>query len=263
MGIKIKKNLNINLYCDIITHVEYIPKKYKILILSAVLHCGKRHYGRGDLMPVLKDLIIVGAGCMGREVLQWVKDINAVKPTWNILGFIDDTGDEALKDKECDYKVIGSIVDWDVKEDQYFALAVSNPQGKINVVKSLKKRGAKFATIIHPLARVGEFIDIGEGLVAYPFSGLGPNIKVGNFVTLLSTTIGHDTEVGDYSTICGNCCISGNVKIGKRVFVSGHVSIIPGRKIGDDSFLCIGSVVMTNIKSGLKVMGNPAKKMNF
>ena len=44
-------------------------------------------------MPVLKDLIIVGAGCMGREVLQWVKDINAVKPTWNILGFIDDTGD--------------------------------------------------------------------------------------------------------------------------------------------------------------------------
>ncbi|MEC1781329.1 PglD-related sugar-binding protein [Schinkia azotoformans] len=38
----------------------------------------------------MKDLIIVGAGGHGREVLEWILDINEVKPTWNVLGFIDD-----------------------------------------------------------------------------------------------------------------------------------------------------------------------------
>lgn len=38
----------------------------------------------------VKDLIIVGAGGHGREVLEWILDINEVKPTWNVLGFIDD-----------------------------------------------------------------------------------------------------------------------------------------------------------------------------
>ena len=32
----------------------------------------------------MKDIIILGANGFGREVLQWIKDINAVKPTWNI-----------------------------------------------------------------------------------------------------------------------------------------------------------------------------------
>lgn len=38
----------------------------------------------------MKNLIIIGAGGCGRELLQWVKDINKVKKLWNIKGFLDD-----------------------------------------------------------------------------------------------------------------------------------------------------------------------------
>ena len=40
----------------------------------------------------MKDIIIVGAGGCGREVANWIEDINKEKKTWNILGFIDEIG---------------------------------------------------------------------------------------------------------------------------------------------------------------------------
>ena len=54
----------------------------------------------------MKNLIIVGAGGFGREVLQCVKDINKVFQRWNIKGFIDDDP-SALAKVECDYHIIG------------------------------------------------------------------------------------------------------------------------------------------------------------
>ena len=38
----------------------------------------------------MKDIIIVGAGGSGREVLDTIKYINRYEKTWKIKGFIDD-----------------------------------------------------------------------------------------------------------------------------------------------------------------------------
>ncbi|MEK5256448.1 acetyltransferase [Paenibacillus sp. FSL F4-0125] len=210
----------------------------------------------------MKDLIIVGAGGFGRELLQWIKDINKVNKTWTIKGFIDDNSN-ALADLQCDYKVIGSIKEWEPNYNEVYACAIANPGIKENVVASLKSKGASFESIIHPKAIIGDHNRIGEGLIAYPNSCITANVVIGDFVTLLSSGIGHDAIVGDYSTISSYCDITGGVKIGKRVFLGSHVTIVPGRKIGDDAFLGAGSVVVTHIKEKTKVMGNPAKKILF
>ena len=39
----------------------------------------------------MKKLIIFGAGGMGRETAWLVERINDVSPTWDLLGFMDDT----------------------------------------------------------------------------------------------------------------------------------------------------------------------------
>jgi sugar O-acyltransferase (sialic acid O-acetyltransferase NeuD family) len=210
----------------------------------------------------MKELIIVGAGGFGRELLQWVKDINEVEHKWHIKGFIDDNL-KALDNIECDYKVIGRIKDWQPSENEVFALAIADPKTKEKVVSSLTARGATFETIIHPRARVGSFNKIGKGVVLYPRAGLTVNIKIGDFVTILSSGIGHDVTIDDYSTISSHCGINGNVQIGKRVFVGSNAVIVPSRKIGDDAFIGAGSVVISHIKQGVKVLGNPAKKIEF
>lgn len=210
----------------------------------------------------MQELIIVGAGGFGRELLQWVKDLNKVEHKWNIKGFIDDNL-EALSKYRCDYEVIGKISDWQPAKDEVFACAIANPRLKEKIVVSLKERGAKFVTIIHPNAIIGEFNIVGEGVIIYPGARVTVNVKIGNFVTLLSSSIGHDVNIGDYSTISAFCGINGNVVIGKRVFTGSNAVIVPSRKIGDDAYIGAGSAVVTNIKAGTKVMGNPAKKVQF
>jgi len=164
-----------------------------------------------------------------------------------------------LDNYECDYKVIGKVKEWQPEENEVFACAIANPKIKEKIVKHLKQRGAKFDSIIHPKAIIGEFNKIGEGIVIYPGARLTVNITVGKFVTLLSSSIGHDVQIGDFSTISGHCNINGKVKLGKRIFLGCNTTIVPERTVGDNVYIGTGSVVIRNIKRCSKVFGNPAR----
>ena len=206
----------------------------------------------------MNKIIIVGAGGFGRELFQWIKDINAVKPTWEIAGFIDDDI-QALDGVETDGKIIGTIKDWQPKEDEEFALAMGSPALKRKIVGILKAKGAKFATVIHPTALLSPFAHYGEGFIMFPYSKLSCNTTVGDFVTLLSTPIGHDNVIGEYTVISGGCNIVRNVKIGKDVFLAAGVCIAQDVVIGDGAYLGLGSVVLKDVEAGKKVFGNPAR----
>lgn len=208
----------------------------------------------------MNKLYIVGAGGFGRELLWWIKDINKVKPTWELAGFLDDDP-HALDAYECDYGIVGSIRDWQPKEDEEFALALGSPALKRKIVGLMKKKGAKFATIIHPTAMLSEFAHHGEGFIMFPYSKLSANSTVGDFVTLLATPIGHDTLIGDYSVISGGCNIVRNVVIGKDVFLAAGVCIAQDVHIGDGAYLGLGCVVLKDVPPEATMFGNPARAM--
>lgn len=206
----------------------------------------------------MKSLIIVGAGGLGREVLQWARDMNKLNEQWNIKGFLDDNP-SALEGNKTGTPVLGSIIDWIPKNDEVFCCAIAAPLAKENIVKHLKSKGANFTSIIHPTSIIGDNNIIGEGLIAYPYSCITTDSVVGNFVTLLISTVGHNVSVGDFTTISSYCDITGGVSLGKRVFLGSHVSIVPQRTVGNDAYIGAGSIVMTNIRDNKKVMGNPAR----
>lgn len=47
----------------------------------------------------MKDIVIIGAGGFGREVVELIDDINLRNPTWNIIGFVDDN--PKMQKKKC------------------------------------------------------------------------------------------------------------------------------------------------------------------
>ena len=210
----------------------------------------------------MKKILIVGAGGFGRELLQWIKDINAEKPTWEIGGFLDDNL-QALDGVEIDYPVVGTISDWQPKDDEVFALAMGKPQLKRMVVEKLKSRGAHFAAVIHPTALVSPFAHYPPPPPPFPYSKLSCNSTVGDFVSILTTPIGHDNEIGDYTMISGGCNIVRNVKIGKDVFVAAGVCIAQDVVVKDGAYIGLGSVVLKDVKAGTKVFGNPARIIPF
>lgn len=209
-----------------------------------------------------KKLFIVGAGGFGRELVQVVDDVNRQKEEWSIQGFLDDNM-KALDGISSRYRILGSVNDWVVKDDQWFALAIANTKSKENVVKIIKSKGGKFASIVHPFSTISSETEIGEGLIVYAYSGIGPNTRIGNFVSVLSSTIGHDAVIDDYCTLCSHSNIAGGVKMEKSVFVSVGATIIPGRKIREDAFIGAGSVVLTHVRKGKKMLGNPAKILDY
>lgn len=209
----------------------------------------------------MKDLIIVGAGGFGREALYLAKAINSHNHQWNIKGFIDDNTN-ALDEKKCDYSIVGTIKDWKPSENEVFAMGISSPQGKEKVATLLKERGAKFISLIHPRAIIYETAVIGEGCIIGGMSNIGDCAQLGTFVNVAGSIIGQDSIIGDFSTTTAFVNVA-SANIGKRVFIGSQSVILNEKKIGDDAFVCAGSVVISNVKSGTKVFGNPAKKIDF
>lgn len=206
----------------------------------------------------MKDLIIVCAGGFGKEAVVVAEQMNEVKPQWNILGFIDDTvevGTEIFRG----YKILGSIKDWNPQSNQYFAMGISTPYAKEKLYNLIHSRGGEFATLIKPATIVPQETEIGEGCV---ISGwIGVNVVLGKCVHIAGSMVG-DASIGNFSTTTGFANVAG-AHLGERVFVGSHAVILNGKKVGDDAIICAGSIVFSNVKAGIKVFGNPAKKIDF
>lgn len=208
----------------------------------------------------MNKLFIIGAGGFGRELLQWVKDINEVKPTWDIQGFIDDDPN-ALDEVECDYKVVGKLSECHLEDDEYYALAISNPRTKMEIANELEKKNIKFASIIHPTAVLTKFSHYNDGLIMFPYAKLSVNSTVGKHVTIMSSGVGHDVKVGDYCTICGNVTVIRNVVIGDRTYIASNVVLNAGVNVGNDCYIGMGSMILKDVPSNSKTFCNPARVM--
>jgi UDP-3-O-[3-hydroxymyristoyl] glucosamine N-acyltransferase len=71
--------------------------------------------------------------------------------------------------------------------------------------------------------------------------------------------IGHNCEIGTKTIICAGSILSGNVKVGKNVWIGPKSSFKEKIKIGDNSLIGLGSNVICDIKKNKIVFGNPAK----
>lgn len=209
-----------------------------------------------------KKLIIVGASGFGREMIKYINDINELNPEWEIQGFIDDNP-AALEGYACDYTIIGRLDEWIPKEDEWFVCALAFPRVKRLVVEKLMSRGAKFVTLIHPTVSIHPHSEIGYGCVLTPNSVISVNSRVGKFVSVLGSSVAHDAFVGDWSTLSGRCSLNGHVSVGEMVYMGCGVMVAPSKKIGNSATVGIGSVVVSNVKPGSTVFGNPAKKIDF
>lgn len=209
----------------------------------------------------MQDVIIVGAGGFGREVLETIESINRIQPTWNVLGFIDDNL-AALDGFELKYGVLGTVRDWRPSDDEEYVLAVAAPRTKEKLVPMLKARGAKFATIIAPTSTIGDRTAVGEGVVMFGGVGVSVDVTIGDFVFFNALDgIGHDVSIGDYCTFGPKVCISGATKIGRCVNVGALASTYPGITVGDYATIGMNSAAIRRVKPNSTVIGVPAKTL--
>lgn len=196
----------------------------------------------------MKDILIIGAGGIGRETAWIIEEINEVKPTWNLLGYIDENSE--MHGKELNgYKVLGGLeVLEKLEEKPYVVVAIANCSVKKSIVTKLGEK-YNFATIIYPTVKVSKFIQIGQGTIIYPGVILTVNTKIGNHVLISGNcTIGHDTVIGDYSSVLWDSNFSGYDIVGEGCFIGVGTKVIQGIDINKESKISAGITVLEDVK---------------
>ena len=196
----------------------------------------------------MKDILIIGAGGIGRETAWIIEEINEVKPTWNLLGYIDENSE--MHGKELNgYKVLGGLeVLEKLEEKPYVVVAIANCSVKKSIVTKLGEK-YNFATIIYPTVKVSKFIQIGQGTIIYPGVTLTVNTKIGNHVLISGNCgIGHDTVIGDYSSVLWGSNFSGYDTVGESCFIGLGTKVIQGINISKENNISAGITVVEDVK---------------
>lgn len=209
----------------------------------------------------MKDLYIAGAGGCGREIMSMLLEAERLQgKRYNIKGFLDDTK-ISLTHKNCDIPIVGTIQDYYPAGNDAVIMGVASPAGKRKIASLLKGRGVTFESFVHPYAALGHYNRLGEGVVIYGGFGMTVNVELGDFSTFQACYLGHDVSVGPFSTLSSFCNVMGYVRIGKGVFMGSNVAIVPNVTVGDNAYLCVGSVIIKDVAAGAKMLGNPAREI--
>lgn len=181
---------------------------------------------------------------------------------YDFIGFIDDD----QRKYSSQYQIFSREIL--LKNQDLYILAVpGGPKSfreRKHIIASLSVSSNRFITVIHPGASIGRNVQIGINCLVMAGVVLTSNSKLGDHVCILpNSVIHHDSEVGDYSLIGSNVAVAGGTKIGRNCYIGSGTNIINSINVGDKSLVGLGSNILKNVEEGSKMVGNPARDLNF
>lgn len=208
----------------------------------------------------MKELIIIGAGGMGRTLYSNALESVGYGDTFVVKGFIDDNL-EALDGFQNYPPLLGTIKDYQPQPDDAFVSSIGGASRR-PCMEEIIRRGGEFVELIHQTARIYTNAKLGKGNFIGAYSVVGNDAVVGDYNMIQSyTVIGHDAKIGSWNridthvTCVGGIVIEDDVNIHTSAVISHNVRVETGAHVGALSF------VIRKVKAGTTVMGIPAKKL--
>ena len=205
----------------------------------------------------MKDmLIIIGASGHGKVVADIAIKLNK----WQSIVYFDD--DDSIK--TCmGLQVIGKTVDAiKYKDKAEFFIAIGNNLIRERIYKELENIGIETITLIHPSAIIGNDVEIGLGTVVMAGTVINSSSRIGKACIInTSSSVDHDNLIGDFVHIAPGVRLAGTVKVGNGSWlgigsvVSNNLSICSNCKIG------AGAVVVKDIEESGTYIGVPTKRV--
>jgi len=208
----------------------------------------------------MKQLIIIGAGGMGRVMYDMAKESIGFGTEFEIKGFIDDNI-HALESFMNYPPVLGTISGHQPETNNVYIFSIGGEARK-PCMETVISKGGTFLTLIHNTARIGSNVHIGTGTMIGAFTTVAADSFIDDYNFIQSYTIvGHDVHIGKWNRIDSHVMLIGGIKIGNHNMI--HTSAVINHEvvIGDDNHIGACSFVTRPVENGWTVFGNPARRL--
>ena len=193
----------------------------------------------------MKNIVIIGAGDLGKEVVWLIEDINKIKPTYVILGFLDDDI-EKENGSFYGYNILGKT-DFlkQLSKTVSISAVIAIQDGSIREkIVTEHNYFNNWETIIHPTAVISSSSYIGKGNIIFPFVTVSVNSNIGDFsLCYIRSTVCNDCKVGHYVSLMTGASVLEHAEIGDGCFLSAGSSIYPHKKLGERSNVSVEATV--------------------
>ncbi|WP_242154116.1 NeuD/PglB/VioB family sugar acetyltransferase [Sphingomonas sp. BAUL-RG-20F-R05-02] len=187
----------------------------------------------------------------------------AVLSGMSVLGFATVRNTEPPSMFDCPWLGnIGDVATSQIAKGNEFIVACGSNKQRRQQSATLSSLGATLRSIYHPAAIVSPSAQIGAGSAILAGAIVGPRTIVGvSTIINHAASIDHDCKIGDFTNISPGARFAGCVQAGVGVFVGLNASILQGIKLGENSVVGAGAVVIRDVLSGKTVVGVPARPL--
>lgn len=205
----------------------------------------------------MKELYLFGAGSGTREVLLLIERINAIKPEWDVIGFVDE--DPELVGSEVDELPVISPDDIKTGKETYGVCGIMDPAVRQRLIEEhIEGRGLQLPTIIAPDVIVPRDFAAGPGTIVMPSVTVSFDVQLGKGVLVLwGVALGHHLRAGEYATMLSFASITGGCSVGARATIGAAATLNNNVTIGEDAFVGIGSTILRNVSDRKQVVSLP------
>jgi len=207
-----------------------------------------------------KKILIIGAGSVGKFIAF---NINQFTQSFEVLGFLDD---DVTKHSTviAGFPVLGALEKLHEFSGKDIALVwgIAFPTIKHQLFEQYKNLSFDFPNFIAKDAWVSEGVTIGKGCIVYPGTAINYECIISDFVVInMNCSLGHNSSVGDFSSLAPGVNLGGNTTVGKYVELGIGSSTIQGVLIHDNAIVGGQAMVVSNVLKADVVVGIPAKSI--
>jgi sugar O-acyltransferase (sialic acid O-acetyltransferase NeuD family) len=211
----------------------------------------------------LQRLVLVGAGGLGRETADLVAAINAVEPTWDLLGFLDD--DPRLEGASVAGLPVLGPISMAVTLGASVAICTASPGvgcSRPGLVERLGLAAHLRPSLVHPSASLSRSTTLGPGCIVLAGAVATAQVRLGAHVVVMpQVVLTHDDVIGDYATLASGVCLGGAVRLAREAYVGAGARVREGLTIGPAALVGMGAVVLEDVPGGEVWVGVPARPM--
>lgn len=182
----------------------------------------------------MKNIVIIGAGDLGKELVWLIEDINKKNPTYLILGFLDDDKDK-IGEMFYGYRVLGTIGQLEsIAERTPLCATIAIRDGVVrHKIVEAHKSFNEWETIVHPTAVIAGTSEVNRGSIVFPHVTVSVETKLGEFILLyINSTICNNCIIGDYVSMMSGATVAERAHVERESILEAGVTVGPNKKFG-------------------------------